>query len=427
MKARCFVSFAVALLIGLLIGFYSPRSSRQDSSLTDDLSEHSSMSSLASTSRARENAKLASNVTTETLQDAWAQLMQLPAAEFNSDETRAKLHALLAEWILVDPRNCLRSWVKYARSMNGIYLFDAFREICQTDPEYLRNNMIKHLDGLDRGYALQNWVELMSRENCTELMKLFDSLGIAEKRKAVFMLYHSFQLTSTQRTQLVEKIANLPDSPVNRDLVQEMIRAEAILYVKDEIKNLSEVTTEGMLRYHSRRLIEAVRSERKSYRELQKILADLPEDARSMASKEIAMTDAPSAALLQVAIDQLRTTDDWESQAKQLAVALHYTTGQNPQPQESAEWALSLPQTSEFEDLYRVGVRSFANRQPAAYEQWIQQLPSGWQRDNASVEYVHSLMRDKANAELAEQILPTIQDPNFQKSAQQMIKDALAR
>lgn len=427
MKVRWFVSFAVALLIGLLIGFYSPRSTRQDSSLADDSSEQSSMSAQTSTSRARENAKAAPTATAETLQDAWAQLMQLPAAEFSSEETRAKLNALLAEWILVDPRNCLRSWVKYSRSMNGIYLFDAFREICQTDPEYLRNHMIKHLDGLDRGYALQNWVELMSRENCTELMKQFDSLGIAEKRKAVFMLYHSFQLSSTQRTQLVEKIANLPDSPVNRDLVQEMIRAEAILYVKDEIKNLGEVTTEGMLRYHSRRLIEAVRSEKKSYRELQQILADLPENARSMASKEIAMTDAPSAALLQVAIDQLRNSDDWASQAKRLAVALHYTAGYNPQPQESAEWALSLPQTSEFEDLYRVGVRSFANREPAAYEQWIQQLPPGWQRDNASVEYVHSLMRDKANAELAEQIVPTIQDPNFQKSAQQMIKDALAR
>lgn len=425
MKARWFISFAVALLIGLIIGYYSPRSTRQNTSLADDLSEHTSMSSQSSTSRARENAKAAPTVTAETLQDAWAQLMQLPAAEFNSEETQTKLRALLAEWILVDPRNCLRSWVKYSRSMNGIYLFDAFREICQTDPDYLRNNIIKHLTGLDRGYALQNWVQLMSSENSTELMEQFDTLGIAEKRKAVFMLNHSFQFSTSQREQLAEKIANLPDSPVNRDLMKEMIRAVTILYVDDELQKLSEVTTEGMLRYHALRLIQAVRSEKKSYGELQQILADLPENARAVACKEIAITEAPSAALLQVAIDQLRTTDDWSSQAKRLAVALHYTAGYNPQPQESAEWALSLPQTSEFEDLYRVGVRSFANRKPAAYEQWIQQLPPGWQRDNANVEYVHSLLRDKTNVTQAEQIILNIQDPHLQNTARQMIKNAL--
>lgn len=425
MKYRWFIFSFVALLIGLLIGFYSPQTSAEGSSLSDGSSKQTVSSSHISTVRERENEMLKPSVTTETLQEAWAQLMQLPATEFNSEETQTKLRALLAEWILVDPRNCLRSWVKYSRSMNGIYLFDAFREICQTDPDYLRNNIIKHLTALDRGYALQNWVQLMSSENSTELMEQFDTLSIAEKRKAVFMLNHSFQFSTSQREQLAEKIANLPDSPVNRDLMKEMIRAVTILYVDDELKKLSEIKTEGMLRYHALRLIQAIRSEKKSYGELQRILADLPENARAVACKEIAITEAPSAALLQVAIDQLRTTDDWASQAKRLAVALHYTAGYNPQPQESAEWALSLPQTSEFEDLYRVGVRSFANRKPAAYEQWIQQLPPGWQRDNANVEYVHSLLRDKTNVTQAEQIILHIQDPHMQQTARQMIKDAL--
>lgn len=151
-------------------------------------------------------------------------------------------------------------------------------------------------------------------------------------------------------------------------------------------------------------------------------LAGLPDDLRPQVMEHILANPRNNAPAMTLALDEAVKSDDWATRQQASCIALHKVVASCTNAAEIAEWAGTLPEREDCEDLYRVGVRQFLAREPDRGWDWIGAMPSGWQRDNALTEFVNGSLHSRRDAAAAQRALDLIESDHFRTAATQTLE-----
>jgi hypothetical protein len=111
--------------------------------------------------------------------------------------------------------------------------------------------------------------------------------------------------------------------------------------------------------------------------------------------------------------------EDWETLQKEIPKRMHVSVGSRDM-ETFLNWAQDLPERTETEDLYRCTIRGHINSDPAKARDWIEEMPAGWKRDNALVEYVNSSLNTRKDPAAAAWAMERIESDHFLGAAEEM-------
>ena len=285
--------------------------------------------------------------------------------------------------------------------------------------ELCQNNVL----GLHTGELLTTWITVSVGKNDPFLREKFDQL----ERKAA-EIYHREYLngpaTREEKKLWNDQILKREDTEVNRILwitsaktIPTSSPEEIIAILKDDS---APAATKSLARLQ---LITFLNSS-KLRAEIVDILQDLPPELKLRTAEELLEPGKKNSLLLTTAISIIIETDTWKSREKSICVSLHNAIPHCANPMEQLSWAMTLPERTDTEDLFRTSIRAAIFRDAESVEKLIVDLPSGWKRDNGLVTLIQTyLNRGREEGEIRE-LYNLIESEHFRSSADEMYKNA---
>lgn len=255
------------------------------------------------------------------------------------------------------------------------------------------------------------------------LREKFDQLG----RKAA-QIYHRAYIngpaSNEEKSLWNAAILKRPDTEANRVLW--MISAQLIKPTSPEESLavlLDDSASESQKTYARHQLISyfSLCTERQKITE---ILDAMPETLRLRTTEDLVLAGKNNPLLLTCAIAIIVKTDNWKAREKKLCVALHNANGHCKNHAEQLQWALTLPEHTDTEDLFRCAIRAAMYRDMPGVKKIITDLPSGWKRDNGLVALVQAHLNFRKDERDTKAIYNLIESEHFRASADQMYKNA---
>ncbi|MES2921303.1 MAG: hypothetical protein V4819_07145 [Verrucomicrobiota bacterium] len=142
-------------------------------------------------------------------------------------------------------------------------------------------------------------------------------------------------------------------------------------------------------------------------------IGSLPEANRGTFARALLDSYSRNPAMIQTALDQLVTTQQWQFLDKEETSNSVRTMAQTMDPVYLAEWAVNLPPREETSEMFHRGVEPYIRKSPEEAWNWIQEMDDGYWRDRALAEYSQinlHVFNDPAKSAAA---IAQIRDPAF--------------
>jgi hypothetical protein len=276
--------------------------------------------------------------------------------------------------------------------------------------------------GLATGSARWYWLRQVAQEQPGLLPTVLDQLGTKDRITAIDLCFASPELGKEQKSALVKALAALPDEPRNRVLWDAAGKQLADQPTADLLGQYAAAEDAGSRRIVGAALEQQVLAVNGSRNVIREKLAGLPEDLQPQVMEHILANPRNNAPAMTLALDEAVKSDDWATRQQASCIALHKAVASCADAAEIAEWAGTLPEREDCEDLYRVGVRQFLAREPDRGWEWIGAMPSGWQRDNALTEFVNGSLHSRRDEAAAQRALDLIESDHFRTAATQTME-----
>lgn len=415
---------AAAILLGLAVAIGWPRSATRGNA-ADPAQE----AAAPNAARQRSSSRQGNDKRTVSAEyaNAWDRLWR--DRQRNPESFAARL-SLLAEWAELDPAAAVAAAIA-ADGTPGVERdpfspygthFGAFQDFIKRRPLEFFELVKGEQFGLATGLSRRYWLIQVGREQPGLLPTVLGELGSKDRITALDLCFASPEFAKDQQAALVKVLAALPDDPRNRTLWDAVGKRLAGQPTADLLGRYATADDPG-----SRRMVGAALEQQVLVTEggrdaIKQSLAGLPDDLRPQVMDHILANPRNNAPAMTLALDEVVNSDDWAARQKELCYRLHNTLASCTDAAEIAEWAGTLPEREDCEDLYRVGVRQFLAREPDHGWEWIGGMPSGWQRDNALTEYINGSLHNRRDEAAAQRALDLIESDHFRASATQMFE-----
>ncbi len=386
----------------------------------------------AAASAAKPQADAESDAKNQPDRDRQGNAAKTPSAEYAKAWERmwrdrsGIANSLLAEWAELDPAAALAAALaadtaSLDRDPYGTYL-DVFDDFISRRPMEFFALLKSERFGLATGLARRQWIAQVAMEQPGLLPTVFDELGSKDRLMALDLCFASPEFAGEQKAALIKTLAALPDNPRNRTLWDAVGKQLASQPTPDLLEQYAAAGDPGSRRIVGAALEQQVVAITASRDAIRQQLDNLPADLRSQVMEHILANPRNNAPALTLALDQVVNGDNWAARQQELCVRLHNAVGRCADPVEIAEWAGTLPEREDCEDLYRVGIRMYLVREPEQAWQWIGEMPSGWKRDNALAEYINGTLHNRNDETAAQRALDLIESEHFRTAATQMLE-----
>lgn len=412
----------VALVVGALCAFAAYRSPAATSSMGAG-EGHGKKEVKAATfaegvskSHPREVRAVTSAASKEAYRQAWAQLLdrKIPKKEKIDLQYR-----LLAEWAEVDldaalAAAALEPGEGYRFSSFGC--FDAFLAKMDKDPEQFWLAIRENRFGLVTAKLRNVWIERLGTSHPEILLSHLHELSSGACQRAFNASVMAFGKDPELKNRFVASIAALPDNNDNRDVWRMMGGSFAEEDAAALVSQLADASSEGERRMLLSGLtLKLGNSE--NVDEVRNGFGKIPDALKKDAALALLGMNSNTESVF-VAGDHLLATNDWDVVQKNLAIKID-SFAMDPFASGILEWGGKLPERTETEDLYRCTVRGYIRNEPEKARDWIMEMPSGWKRDNALTEYIHSMIIVNKDDQAA-WALGQIESPHFQQTVENM-------
>jgi hypothetical protein len=344
-------------------------------------------------------------------------------------ESFAARLSLLAEWAELDPAAALAAALaadgapgveRDPFSLYGTH-FSAFQDFIKRRPMEFFELVKGERFGLDTGLARRRWLQQVAWQQPGLLPTVLNDLGTKDRVTALDLCFTSREFTKEQQAALVKSLAALPDDPRNRTLWDTVGKRLASQPTADLLGQYAEAEDPGSRRIVGAALEQQVLMTQGGRDAIKQSLAGLPDDLRPQVMEHILANPRNNAAAMTLALDDAIKSGDWAARQQASCIALHKAVASCANAAEIAEWAGTLPEREDCEDLYRVGVRQLLAREPDRGWEWIGAMPSGWQRDNALTEFINGSLHSRSDEAAAQRALDLIESEHFRAGATQML------
>jgi hypothetical protein len=350
--------------------------------------------------------------------------LQLAARDDLDDAERHQLRLkLLAEWYESDPEAALRAALEtiereqfFSRGESLLIAFDAH---IIADPERFLELVGDERFGLATGLARLHWIKTLANSEPDVLAELAGQLPDKSRLDAITQLLDRENNSVEQLDTWIATWFQWPDDSGNVAVYDRIGQEYANESFNDLVQMARKAEGEGAARVLRSALLARMGRSNDPDQVRQQI-GLLPPDLRSAVVKDGIKLIENNPLAYTVMIDEVIAAGDWDLYPKEIPFRLHNMLSHAKDPIAIANWATTLPTENRFEDLYRVGIRSYVSSNPVEAMEWINAMPPGWHRDNSLVTYVQSSLNVRQNEEQARQALNMIRDPHFIKSGEEM-------
>lgn len=291
------------------------------------------------------------------------------------------------------------------------------------NPERAWDLCQKNSLGLYSGELLTTWITVSVANNDPFLRGKFDLL----ERKAA-EIYHREYLTgpatSEEKQKWNENILRRPDTEANRILWITSAKTMPISSPEEVIAILKDDSTAAEKKSMARLQLITFLNSCKSRTEINDILHALPPELKLRTAEDMLEPGKKNSLLLTAALTIIIDTDTWKTREKSLCVAVHHAIPHCANPMEQWNWALTLPERTDTEDLFRTSIRAAVYRDAKAVEKMILDLPSGWKRDNGLVTLIQTYLNWRREEGEIRALYNLIESEHFRTSADEMYKNA---
>lgn len=325
---------------------------------------------------------------------------------------------LLREWYAEDPAAALRAAIDTMATeqfFTGKSLLSAFDEGIANDPETFFNLVQGESFGLMTGTARLHWIQVVSQSQPGALIAFLPQLGAFDTDMVAKKLLGPDHVNHPDRQAWISDLASLPDTPENKR-VFEQLGAEFADQSFIDLINGAKASEGGLAKIYESAIIARFKSSNSRdqvFDQLQLVPPSMRSEVVDGAIKQIDNNPLAFTAL----IDSVIQAGDWDRYHKELPYRLHNQLAHAKDPIALATWATTIPAQQRYDDIYRVGIRTYINRSPDEALEWIGDLPPGWHRDNSLSEFSLSSLHARNNEKAALDAIDRIQDPRIQKNA----------
>lgn len=356
---------------------------------------------------------------------AWAALSSVPAAE--RDEVRRRL---LKDWIAMDPDGAMEAVMEAVVRLDDVgkfELLECFGPLFDKNPEWFLTMLQSHRYQL-RGVAVRDWwASRMAATDPAKLVRLARGFGPLD---GAYLIGKAMAGATTDQERLNAAFAAMQEMPVGPETTRLWKAAGKGLAELDmdilEGRFL-EASNPEVKALFGQALAKSLANKQITPERRAEILARTPSDRRTSLALDMAKEAGGNSSAITAAIDSVVATPDWTGNAKRLASQLHNSTPSGADAARVANWAASIPEREDTEDLYRTAVRYYLQQQPAAeVRQWMTGMPAGWRRDNTLAAWVQTNASYQKLDE-AQWALERIQSPHFRSEGEKWISAAKER
>lgn len=353
-----------------------------------------------------------------SMAEAWKNITALPY-----DQQMEARRQILRDWIMEDPDVAMEALLATTGlSLSALQerggLFDEFLGLHQKNPDWFVARIQSHRYGLATGLLANWWCKLLAGEDPLRLATLAPEFGTMDGSRMI-----------TQATQAAMKDQTLLDGIMSR--LEAMPEGEAKIRMWTAAgKGVSALGPDALLVYYRsakgtdekamfcRGLASALARASVSPEHAAEIYAQLPKAQREIVALSAARESGRNAIGITASIDQLLGTPTWRDKAKELTFHLHNSLPSGTDAARVAEWATSLPEGTETEDLYRTAVRPYLQQtQVDEVRKWIATMPKGWQRDNTLAAWVQATANADGDPAIIDWAADRIESPYFRGQA----------
>jgi hypothetical protein len=122
-------------------------------------------------------------------------------------------------------------------------------------------------------------------------------------------------------------------------------------------------------------------------------------------------------------LDEVIPTGEWAKEEKGLCVRLHNLVMKTRETDLLLDWAVTLPERKDTEDVFRVAMRGMLYMEPERAKVWIVERKSSWMRNNGLAAFVQAALGSRGDVEGAKWARDQIDDPDFAAAADGWILD----
>lgn len=357
--------------------------------------------------------------------DAWRQLEKL--TDLSSDERHQLRMAILTDWARSDPEAALRAALETRQdedffSKQDPPLITAFTEAMLEQPEAFGELLFDERFGLQTGIARSHWIKVVGEAQPMLLASSILRLKSWDRRQAVKAILDSPNQSQEQLNEWFGQIAELPPTPENVPLLDQIGRALAQESFRDLISMTGNLDRPGYRQMAVSGMVARIGGS-SDPDHIRHQLSLLPQSLRNDVVETAAKMITRNPLAYTVIIDEIIQSGDWDLHSQNMSLKFHNMLVFDTEPLAVAEWATTIPGQRQYENLYRVGIRSYLQKYPTAAYEWITSLPSGWHRDNSLVGYIQTSLFAHQNEEKAAQALGLVKDPHFKKEGLGMLEE----
>lgn len=361
--------------------------------------------------------------------DAWIELAGLTGlTALERHDARVKI---LKKWIESDPESALRAALEMMRRdaiFKGVdpSLMHVFTDAMTEDPEGFWEMVKDERFGLQSGIARMHWIETIGEVFPSILASHVRELTGNEVTKAVAAVLGSPNQTQAGMDAWIQEMAGLPNRSANRAIFNEIGKALSEESFQTLLSQASNENFPGAAQMAKSGIVARF-SMSNDPEQIRHQLSLLPRSLRTEVTNSAADQIDKNPLAYTVIIDEVIQSGDWDIRAKEMGFKLHNMLSSAKDPVAIATWATTIPPEKRFEDIYRVGIRSYLQSKPSEAYEWILSLPAGWHRDNSLTGYVQSSLFAQGNEQKALEAQKLIRDDHFRRESQGMLEDWRSR
>jgi hypothetical protein len=346
----------------------------------------------------------------------------------NTYQSKIQRESLLKDWADVDLKGALSAAMDFAKSSLGGSHWNPNCNHLGAFDEVIRRRPIEFFDvlkgdpfGLATGRARQHWISRVAVEEPGLIPGILDQLGNRDKVTALTRCLDSPNLDAGRRDALIFSLAALPDEPGNQALLDAAGKRLAELPESQLLERYEAASDEG-----SRRMIEAALHVRllddgEDRETMKKRLDSLPPQIAGAVLDRALNEPRQNSAAFTLALDRILDKPEWATREKELCMKLHNMFLRGANVGELAAWADTIPERQDCEDLHRVAMRGILGADREKAWSLLEEMPSGWKRDNGYVEYINRAIHVLSDESAALRAIERIESEHFKGQAGQMI------
>lgn len=411
MKARAFISHALALATGLALAAAFAHREDPDQQAQAAVTHPSNSDSPPGTHRRRSEAVASTRA--EEYRRAWD---DLALQKMSEAQRRGLQWRLLEAWAMVDLEAALKAEMSEAPwAARG-----AFDKAFMAQPLSSWKTLSKL--GLGSMRNTVRWTQMVALKDPDAMISVIDEMPPSLQDYAADFLFSEVE-TDQQADELRKKLLH-PGSIADqeRDLAlawraaplrpQDSIRMEAWLDLPAGSERLNSMT--GW----------ANGSQYSDLATLETDWAKVPASDREQAARLLLSQLSLRSEHVTFAIDRAIETGQWDTLRKLGGAPAYSQNLMAGDPEALATWAMQLPQRDELRAYFTDAVTPKLMADPAAGREWLESMPAdSWQRDEGYAAIARASLARNRNQEEALRAIESISSPAIRQRAREELRD----